>query len=130
MAQDHSISDAHAAAYSGVQAAIPAISESALSRWDNEGGALAWSAISLPADIPELANVELVHLRIRVIALENLMIAMLARAVDEQIAMGDAMATHIAPHPGSAHHPLTEHAAQQMREMLARARHYRDTETP
>jgi hypothetical protein len=52
----------------------------ALSRWDNEGGALAQSAPDVVAAASrELTNTELVHLRIRVIALENLMIAVLAR---------------------------------------------------
>ncbi|NOW46474.1 hypothetical protein FHW96_002634 [Novosphingobium sp. SG751A] len=111
-------------------AAAIARHESALSRWDNEGGAIARPAIRLPADIPELTNAELVHLRIRVIALENLLIAMLACAPDGQLGLARAMAAHIAPRPGSTHHPLTEHAAQRMRDLLVRARHYTDTDIP
>ena len=58
----------------------------ALSRWDNEGGAgprLRQGGLdsgNLQSDVPELTNTELVQLRIRVIALENLVIALLAQA--------------------------------------------------
>lgn len=124
MPQDSPILAAHP------DAAAIARHESALSRWDNEGGAMARPVIRLPVKIPELTNAELVHLRIRVIALESLLIAMLARAPDGQWGLADDMAAHIAPRPGSAHHPLTEHAAQRMRDLLARALHYRDTGIP
>ena len=56
----------------------------ALSRWDNEGGTLA-SAHGTHADVPDMTNAELVQLRIRVIALENLMIAVLAEGFDRQL---------------------------------------------
>ena len=58
--------------------------QEALSRWDNEGGAdhggLHQRVASGGAEpeVPELTNAELVHLRIRVIALENPVISMLA----------------------------------------------------
>ena len=57
----------------------PAQRLQALSRWDNEGahpvGPFANPASGAePIDIPELTNAELVALRIRVIALENLLI--------------------------------------------------------
>jgi hypothetical protein len=56
----------------------------ALSRWENEGGATLDRAQDdlihgdVVSEVPELTNAELVQLRIRVIALENLMIALLA----------------------------------------------------
>ena len=62
--------------------------QASLSRWDNEGGAIA-APVSLPADLPTLTNAELVQLRIRVIALENLMIALLSQGTEWQLIMAD-----------------------------------------
>jgi hypothetical protein len=101
--------------------------QSALSRWDNEGGAIATPVSRLPADIPELTNAELVQLRIRVIALENLVIALLSQAPEGQLAVVDAMAAEIAPRPDATPHPLTVHAAQHMNDLVRRAVHFRDT---
>lgn len=103
----------------------------ALSRWDNEGGARACGPQldSIPnaprADIPPLTNSELVQLRVRVIALENLMIALLARASDQQLDLVREMATYISPRPGFTHHPLTIHAAADMLQLVERASHFR-----
>jgi hypothetical protein len=44
-----------------------------------------------------LTNAELVQLRVRVIALENLMIALLAGASDKQLEIAREMATYISP---------------------------------
>ena len=69
----------------------PAQRLQALSRWDNEGGAIPVGPFVNPAsgeepiDIPELTNAELVALRIRVIALENLLISLLSTATDHQL---------------------------------------------
>ena len=100
----------------------------ALSRWDNEGGAIA-TPVKLPADIPQLTNVELVQLRIRVIALENLVIALLSQASDAQLNRAGEMAAHIAPRPDATQHPLTAHAAQHMNDLVSRAFHFRDAAT-
>jgi hypothetical protein len=103
--------------------------QGALSRWDNEGGAITSHPNGLPTEIPELTNAELVQLRIRVIALENLMIAMLSQGTDWQLAMADEMAAHIAPREDSTHHPLTALAAQHMNDLVSRAFHFRDMST-
>ena len=108
-------------------AAVAAVRESALSRWDNEGGAIATPVGRLPADIPQMTNAELVQLRIRVIALENLMIAVLSQASDDQLNMAGEMAAFLAPRPDSTPHPLTVHAAEHMNELVSRAFHFRDT---
>jgi len=101
----------------------------ALSTWDNEGGAGpcgAWGeTLSTGSPIPELTNTELVQLRIRVIALENLVIALLAAAPDATIAEAQNMATFVSPRPGSTKHPLTIHAATQMTELIGRATYFR-----
>ena len=94
----------------------------ALSRWENEGGALPHET---PADVPELTNTELVHLRIRVIALENLVIALLAEGPDRQLEVAREMATYITPRAGFTPHPLTVRAAHQMTDMVERAVHFR-----
>jgi hypothetical protein len=98
--------------------------QAALSRWDDEGGA-APRRPDVPSAIPDLTNVELVQLRVRVIALENLVITLLAEASDRQLERIREMASYISPRPGSVHHPLTIHAAAQMLSLVDRARHFR-----
>jgi hypothetical protein len=63
----------------------------ALSSWDNEGGAPSGGhqegvlSSGAQAEVPPLRNAELVQLRIRVIALENLVISLLAQSSDRQL---------------------------------------------
>lgn len=102
-----------------------AIRQRALSRWDDEGGALAQSAADVVATIHELTNTDLVHLRIRVIALENLMIADLAEGSEQQRQTARDMAALITPRPGYTQHPLTVHAADHINDLVARADRYR-----
>jgi hypothetical protein len=108
--------------------------EMALSRWDNEGGAVSQgpqeflNSGELESEIPQLTNAELVQLRARVIALENLVIALLAQASDRQLDLARDMAAYISPRPGSAHHPLTVHAAAHMLNLVERAGHFRGVE--
>jgi hypothetical protein len=103
----------------------------ALSRWDNEGGAgprrPQEGLISGEAQskVPELTNAELVQLRIRVITLENLVIALLAEASDRQLDLAREMAAYISPRPGFTHHPLTIRAAAHMIDLIERASHFR-----
>lgn len=103
-----------------------------LSRWENEGGALPCGSqqelISndVQSEIHQLTNAELVQLRVRVIALENLVIALLAGVSDKQIDLAREMAAYISPRPGFTHHPLTIHAATQMNDLVDRAGHFRD----
>jgi hypothetical protein len=106
--------------------------QKALSRWDNEGGASRQgsqdgSISGKPdlADVPQLTNAELVQLRVRVIALENLVIALLAEARDRQIALAREMAAYVSPRPGFTHHPLTIHAAAHMIDLVERAGQFR-----
>lgn len=105
--------------------------ETALSRWDNEGGydlgdRHHGGTIALESnDIPELTNAELVQMRIRVIALENLVISLLAEASDVQRGIAREMAGFIAPRPGAVHHPLTTQAAVHMLDLIDRADRFR-----
>ncbi len=103
----------------------------ALSRWDNEGGAGPLgpqnSVVSggPQSQIAELTNAELVQLRVRMIALENLVIALLAEVPDRQLGLVREMATYISPRPGFTQHPLTVHAAAHMIDLVERAGHFR-----
>lgn len=97
----------------------------ALSRWDNEGGAIATMAHDAHMDMPDMTNAELVLLRVRVIALENLLIAVLAEGSDQQRQAARDMADAIFPRMGSTQHPLTIRAAHHMTDLVARAVHVR-----
>jgi hypothetical protein len=77
----------------------------ALARWESEGGK------TLPLDsarvesveqtqIPEMTNAEIVALRVRVIALENVLTSLLASASDHQLTLIREMADYISPRPG------------------------------
>jgi hypothetical protein len=105
--------------------------QNALSRWDTEGGAGprgpqdGSTPDEGPPAVPHLTNAELVQLRIRVIALENLVIMLLAEATDRQLGRAREMAAFISPRPGFTSHPLTIHAAAQMTSLVDRAGHLR-----
>jgi hypothetical protein len=84
---------------------------------------------SIPADAgrpgdPALTNAELVQLRIRVVALENLVITLLADAAQRQRDQAREMAHYISPRPGCTPHPVTIHAAAQMIHLVERAAHF------
>lgn len=100
-----------------------------LSRWDNEGGAGPGHPDSAPSeaqpDAPPLANAELVQLQTRVIALENLVIALLADASDWQIELAREGAAYIRPRLGYTPHPLTINAANQMDHLVQRSAIFR-----
>ena len=101
--------------------------EAALSIWESEGGApTPWmqSQPASQAEVPQSINTELEHLRIRMIAMENLLITLLAQAPDRQLELGSEMAAFISPRPGFTHHPRTIGAAAQMIHLLHRARHF------
>lgn len=98
----------------------------ALSSWDNEGGAHPDEA---EADLHKLTEVEMVHLRIRVIALENLVISLLAEGSNRQLEVARKMATYIAPREDFTQHPLTIKAANQMSNMVDRAEHFRSMQS-
>lgn len=107
--------------------------EMALSRWDTDGGnghsslqrGLFYQG-ELP-EIPQLTDTELVHLRVRVIALENMLISLLAQVSDQQLGFARELAAYIFPRPGFTQHPLTVRAAHQMLDLVERAGHFRST---
>lgn len=105
----------------------------ALQRWDNEGGAGPWlrtadaSFEAVLARAPPLGNAELVQLQMRVIALENAVIALLAQASAAQLELVRDMAAYISPRPGFTPHPLTVGAAGEMLSLVDRSSHFRPT---
>ena len=106
--------------------------ETALSRWANEGGAglggrehPSPNTADEPFDVPSLSNAELVRLQIRVIALENVVMALLAEASDRQLELVREMAAYISPRPGCTPHRLTIHAAARMASLVQGAAHFR-----
>ena len=105
--------------------------ELALARWESEGGAgpagpNSVSGFSTPnADSPPLTNAELVQLQVRVIALENLVIALLAQANEQQLEGIREMAAYISPRQGFTPHWLTIHAAAEMISLVDRADQFR-----
>lgn len=103
----------------------PDIRLSALSRWDNEGGAIATAVGEAHPHGPNITNAELVLLRVRVIALENLLIAVLAEGSDRQRQLARDMADIITPRDGYTQHSLTIRAAQHMTDLVDRAGHIR-----
>ena len=103
----------------------------ALARWEGEGGAGpagpdSGSGFREPkADSPPLTDAELVQLQVRVIALENLVIALLAQADEQQLEGIRAMAAYISPRQGFTPHRLTIHAAAEMISLVDRADQFR-----
>jgi hypothetical protein len=106
----------------------------ALARWDNEGGAEPDGprAASAPDEsetpMPENGVAEIASLHVRVIALENLLITLLATASDRQLELAGEMAAYIAPRAGFTHHALATRAAAHMIDLVERASRFRDLE--
>ncbi len=106
--------------------------EEPLARWDDEGGAepdgpqarAPEREGASPAGPPSAS--EWAEMRTRVIALENLVIALLATASESQRALARKMADYIAPRPGFTNHRLTVHAAHRMSDLIGRAERFED----
>lgn len=109
--------------------------DAALARWDAEGGAgpeFPRQGVGLQATEPEispLTETEWYQLRVRVIALENLLLSMLADASAPQLDIAREMAVYISPRSGFTKHRLTTHAAAQMVHLVRRADHFRRSPT-
>lgn len=100
--------------------------EKALSRWDDEGGAETDGPQGLAPETQASAlatptAAEWSEMRTRVIALESLVVALLATGTPEQRARAREMADLITPRPGATPHRLTDHAAHRMRDLIDRA---------
>ena len=71
-----------------------------------------------------MTKVEQAHLHMRVIALENLVIALLAEASDDQRERARAMAIHISPRAGFTAHALTLEAAAEIKHLVTVAERF------
>jgi hypothetical protein len=100
----------------------------ALARWENDGGTTpcgrqAIEALPAGEDAADDASdpqVELVAQSIRLIALENLVIALLAAGNTWQHRLAKGMAEHI-PLPGMPSHPLAMYVAAHMGDLIGHA---------
>lgn len=103
---------------------------------DNEGGSsqvdrnIEVISKNDEAPMPKMGEAEMGALHIRVIALENLVIALLADASDRQLELSRNMARYIAPRQGFTHHPLTTHAAAHMTHLVERSARFGSGELP
>ena len=93
----------------------------ALSRWETEGRA---GLAPIGGGAPLRHSAETDPLRMRGIALENLVIALLADATEHERALARGMADFISPRPGYTPHPLTPRAADAMRSLVERAERF------
>ncbi|MEO5735518.1 MAG: hypothetical protein ABIN96_15430 [Rubrivivax sp.] len=69
-----------------------------------------------------MTDAEIEHLRVRIVALEGLVIGLMADASPRQLRVAERVARHITPRPGFTAHPLTLKAAAEMRSLVRRAR--------
>lgn len=104
--------------------------EMALTHWVEEGGAeldgpqLRGPEQVTAAPVGPPTPAEWAEMRTRVIALENLVIALLATASESQRALARKMAEYITPRPGYTNHRLTIHAAHRMTDLIGRAERF------
>ncbi len=75
----------------------------------------------LPPVTPIPGEPELQALHVRVIALENLVIALLAETSEQGREQARAIASSLVPRPGFTRHPLTIRAAARMTDLIDRA---------
>ena len=101
------------------------LSTLAIARWESEGGAdtgrVQTAQRAQSFERAPLLDAELVQLRVRVIALENLVVALLVNAPIHQLFLVRQMADFISPRPGCTQHPITLRAADEMNSLLDRA---------
>ena len=76
-------------------------------------------------EIRQSMNTELEHLRIRMIAMENLLITLLAQSSDRPRELDREMAIHTFPSPGFTHLTRPPGMAAQMVRLVERAGHFR-----
>lgn len=102
------------------------VHDRAIGRWENEGGSFtSLHEHQMPTVAGEIGDAEAGNLRVRLIALENLVIALLAGAPEDQSALVREMAAYISPRPGATPHRLTVEAARNMLALIERAAHYK-----
>lgn len=100
----------------------------AIGRWENEGGVFTGlHQHQTPTVAGAIGDAEAGNLRVRLIALENLIVALLAGAPESQSELVREMAAYISPRLGATPHRLTIEAARNMLAIVERAAHYKTT---
>lgn len=101
--------------------------DQAVARWENEGGARPEPTRSIEPStvVGAIGDAEDANIRVRLIALENLVVALLAGAPEDQSDLVREMARYISPRPGTTPHRLTVEAARNMLAIVERAAHYK-----
>ena len=102
--------------------------ERAIGRWENEGGSRASSTHpeEPPTIIGVVGDAEEVNIRVHLIALENIVVALLAHGPESHLELVREMARYISPRSGTTHHRLTVEAARNMLAIVDRAGSYRE----
>ena len=100
--------------------------ERAVLRWENEGGAKRDRDrdTERATIVGEVGDAEAVNIRVRLIALENIVVALLANGTGGGPELVREMAQYISPRSGSTPHRLTIEAARNMLAILERAEHF------
>src|SRR3546814_17475659 len=110
---------------------VDAAHDRAIGRWENHGGSSAGlHQQQMQTVAGEIGDAEASNLRARLIALENLVVALLAGAPDGQSVLVREMAAYISPRPGATPHRLTVEAARNIPAPLERAAHYKSLHAP
>lgn len=101
--------------------------ERAVMRWENEGGARGDRDpdTSGATIIGEVGDAEAINIRVRLIALENIVVALLASGTQDGPELVREMARYISPRSGATQHRLTIEAARNMLAIAERAEHCR-----
>jgi hypothetical protein len=103
----------------------------AIARWENDGGTASdWQHApngtrKQATVLGAIGDAETVNIRVRLIAIENIIVALLAEAPDERLDLIREMAEFISPRAGMTPHRLTIEAAHNMLAIVERAEHYR-----
>ena len=99
----------------------------AIGRWESEGGSSNdWVHPQEPTTVVgAIGDAEDGNIRVRLIALENIIVALLAEAPQSQSDLVLEMARYISPRAGATPHRLTIEAGRNMMALVERAAHYR-----
>jgi hypothetical protein len=101
--------------------------ERAVTRWENEGGAKGNRDpdTNQATIVGEVGDAEEVNIRVRLIALENIVVALLASDAQDVPELVREMAQYISPRSEATPHRLTIEAARNMLAIVERAEHCR-----
>ncbi len=101
--------------------------ERSVARWENEGGSVEASDLAKThaTIVGNIGDAEAVNIRVRLIALENIVVALLGRVPQESSELVREMARYISPRSEATPHRLTIEAARNMLAIVDRAQHCR-----